>query len=157
MYVISKGWITSHWRWHPSDSEQLRSVPRTQPAFRGTVDPSRYSVKTTEGARHERHDLEGGTGEAGLDAAFGHRVGGGLFNRDYRARISVGKRSGVRPGFIARVQGARATGDRAHARRRLMPLMIADRRPLGRALTPIAAFGHRPSAPIAARRLSSQS
>jgi hypothetical protein len=30
--------------------------------------------------------------------AFGHRVGGGLFNRDYRARISVGKRSGVRPG-----------------------------------------------------------
>jgi len=25
-------------RWHPSDSEQLRSVPRTSPAFAGTVD-----------------------------------------------------------------------------------------------------------------------
>ena len=38
MYVISKGWITGHWQWHPSDSEQLRSVPRTSPAFAGTVD-----------------------------------------------------------------------------------------------------------------------
>ena len=29
---------TAHRRWHPSDSEQLRSVPRTSPAFAGTVD-----------------------------------------------------------------------------------------------------------------------
>ena len=36
--MISKGWITGHWRWHPSDSEQLRSVPRTSPTFAGTVD-----------------------------------------------------------------------------------------------------------------------
>jgi hypothetical protein len=34
--------------------------------------------------------------EAGLDAAFGHRLGDGLLNRDYLARSSVGKRSGVR-------------------------------------------------------------
>ena len=39
--VISKGWITTFTGgWHPSDSEQLRSVPRTQPTFGGTVDPS---------------------------------------------------------------------------------------------------------------------
>src|SRR2546425_6833258 len=38
--VISKGWIADHWQWHPSDSEQLRSAPRTSPAFGGTVDPS---------------------------------------------------------------------------------------------------------------------
>jgi len=38
--AISKGWITALWRWHPTDSEQLRSIPRTQPAFGGTVDPS---------------------------------------------------------------------------------------------------------------------
>ena len=38
MYVISKGWITSQWRWHSSDSEQLRSVPKTSPAFAVTVD-----------------------------------------------------------------------------------------------------------------------
>jgi hypothetical protein len=36
--VISKGWIVAHRGWHPSDSEQLRSVPRTSPAFAGTVD-----------------------------------------------------------------------------------------------------------------------
>jgi len=115
---------------------------------------TRQRRNAIEGAPHERHDLEGGTGEAGLDAAFGHRVGGGLFNRDYRARISVGKRSGVRPGVYRASARSTSTGARAHARRRLMPLMIADRRPLGRALTPIAALGHRPSAPIAARRLS---
>jgi hypothetical protein len=34
------GWIVGHWPWHPTDSEQLRSVPRTQPAFGGTVGPS---------------------------------------------------------------------------------------------------------------------
>ena len=60
-----------------------------------------------EGARHERHDLEGGPGEAGLDPAFGHRMGDGLFNRDYPTRPSVGKRSSVRPGgSIVRVPGA---------------------------------------------------
>ena len=37
MFVISKGWITGHWQWHSSDSEQLRSGPRTSPAFAGTV------------------------------------------------------------------------------------------------------------------------
>src|SRR5262249_57926313 len=51
----------------------------------------------TQGARHERHDLEGGPGEAGPHAAIGLRVGGGLCNRDYPACPSVGKRSGVRP------------------------------------------------------------
>ena len=29
---------TAHRRGHPSDSEQLRSVPRTSPAFAGTLD-----------------------------------------------------------------------------------------------------------------------
>jgi hypothetical protein len=33
----------------------------------------------------------------GLDAALGHRVAGGLFNRDYPARASVGNRSRVSP------------------------------------------------------------
>src|SRR5262245_48774455 len=56
----------------------------------------------TQGARHERHDLEGGPGEAGLDAVFGHRMGGGLCNRDYPACASVGKRSGVRPAGSSR-------------------------------------------------------
>src|SRR5215475_11460507 len=92
--AISKGWITAHRRWHPSDSEQFRSVPRTQPAFGGRVEPS-YRYRATEGARHERDNLEGARGE--LDAALGHRVDGGLLNRDYPARASVGKRSGVRP------------------------------------------------------------
>jgi hypothetical protein len=50
--------------------------------------------KAAKGARDERHDRESG-GEAGLDAALGHRMGDGLFNRDYPARASVGKRSGV--------------------------------------------------------------
>ena len=35
--MISKGWIPLT-AWHPSDSEQLRSVPRTSTAFAGTVD-----------------------------------------------------------------------------------------------------------------------
>jgi len=38
MFVISKGWITGHSQWHSSDSEQLRSVPKTSPAFAVTVD-----------------------------------------------------------------------------------------------------------------------
>ena len=50
-----------------------------------------------EGARHERHDLEGRPGEAGPHAAIGHRVGGGLCNRDYPACPSMGERSGVSP------------------------------------------------------------
>jgi hypothetical protein len=42
--------------------------------------------------------------EAELDAAFGHRLGDGLFNRDYPARTSVGKRPGVSlpNGFLSR-------------------------------------------------------
>ena len=48
--------------------------------------------------------------EARLDAALGHRVGDGLFNRDYPARASVGKRSGVSQ-RVYRTSGARATRD----------------------------------------------
>src|SRR5215471_11315238 len=94
MCVISKGWITGHWRWHPSDSEQLRSVPRTSSAFAGTVDCNGSIPARAEGAHPWRQDLEGGR-EAGLDVALGPRVGDGLFNRDYPARASVGERSSV--------------------------------------------------------------
>jgi hypothetical protein len=95
--VISKGWITAHWRRHPTDSEQFRSVPRTQPVFGNTVSRQRIPSKQQKRARHGRHDLEGGPGEAGLDQAFGHRAGGGLSNRHCLARTFVGKRSRVRP------------------------------------------------------------
>src|SRR5215831_2642115 len=56
------------------------------------------------GPRHERHNLEGTRGEAGLDAALRYRVDGRLFNRDYPARASVGKRSGVTPTGSLRIQ-----------------------------------------------------
>jgi hypothetical protein len=73
-------------------------------------EPSTHTVKATGGARHERHDLEGRPGEAGLDAAFGHRLGDGLFYRDYPTRTFMGKRSGVRPApFVARVHEQLAT------------------------------------------------
>src|SRR5262249_4850459 len=94
MCVISKGWITGHWRCHPSDSEQLRSIPRTSPSSGGTVEPSYRYLATRGAAHHERHKFEYGR-EAGLDAALGHRVGDGLFNRNYPARASVGERSSV--------------------------------------------------------------
>jgi hypothetical protein len=116
---------------HPGDSEQLRSVPRTQPAFAGTVDCNGGIPLEQKGARHERHDLEGGPGEAGPHAAVGHRMGDGLCNRDDPTRTSVGKRSGVSP----RVH-------RASVRRRAMrepayELMepLTEVCPLGAALT----------------------
>src|SRR5262249_50859698 len=57
----------------------------------------RHTVKAAEGARHERPNLEGGPRETGRDGAFGHRMGGGIFNRDRPACTSVGKRSSVSP------------------------------------------------------------
>src|SRR5215471_10813311 len=91
-----KGMVTGYWQWHPCDSEQLRSVPRTQPDF-WRQSRAVIPLLSIEGARHERHNLEGARGETGLDRAFGHRVDGGLFNRNYPARASVDKRSSVSP------------------------------------------------------------
>jgi len=70
-----------------------------------------------EGHVMSGHDFEGGAGETGLDEAFGHRLGGGLFNRHYPARTPVGKRSGVSPRVHRASAGA--SGDRAHARAEL--------------------------------------
>jgi hypothetical protein len=102
------------------DSEQLDLSQGRSPRL-ASQSPAQlgHTIKETEGARHERHDFEGGSG---LDAVFGHRLGDGLLNRDYRARTSVGKRSGVRPRVGDRVN------HRTHARgllRRMSPL-VAD-------------------------------
>src|SRR5262249_3387093 len=83
----------------------------------------RHTVKAAEGARHERPNLEGGPRETGRDAAFGHRMGGGIFNRDHPACTSVGKRSGVSPvgssnPWTAKVLGSRPASDFHHPRRR---------------------------------------
>jgi hypothetical protein len=61
--------------------------------FGGTVEPS-----STEGARHERHNLEGARGEAGLDTALGHRMGDGLPpRRGILVKILRGARAGDLP------------------------------------------------------------
>src|SRR5262245_26002410 len=64
-------------------------------------------------------NLERGPRETGRDGAFGHRMGGGIFNRDRPACTSVGKRSSVSPAgssnpWTAKVLDARAgrRGDR---------------------------------------------
>src|SRR5262249_56925010 len=76
--------------------------------------PSYGVIKQEKGARHERHNLEGTRGEAGLDAALRYRVDGRLFNRDYPARASVGKRSGVTPTGSLRDPDRHRTPARVH-------------------------------------------
>src|SRR5262249_14830663 len=86
MSATSKGWITARWRWHPQRFRTIKICPKDT-VYRLAAQSTRNGgiSLATQGARHERHDLEGGPGEAGLDAVFGHRMGGGLCNRDHPA------------------------------------------------------------------------
>src|SRR6516164_5945908 len=96
MFAISKGWILLT----AVASRRFRTIkicPKDVACVCRHSRLKRWHTARAEGARHERHDLEGRPGEAGLDAAIGHRMGDGLCNRDYPACPSVGKRSGVRP------------------------------------------------------------
>jgi hypothetical protein len=43
--------------WHPTDSEQLRSVPRTQPAFGGTVEPVNGGIPLKQRKGHVMSDM----------------------------------------------------------------------------------------------------
>src|SRR5262249_16044171 len=112
--VISKGWITGHWGW--SQGRSLRLAAQLTGQWR-------HTVKAAEGARHERPNREGGPRETGRDATFGHRMGGGIFNRDHPPCTSVGKRSGVSPAgssnpWTAKVLGSRPASDFHPPRRR---------------------------------------
>jgi hypothetical protein len=56
-FAISKGWITALWRWHPTDSEQLRSIPRTQPAFGGTCRSVNGGIPLKQRKGHVMSDM----------------------------------------------------------------------------------------------------
>jgi len=64
--------------------------------------------------QHSR-PVNGMTLKAEERQGIGHRMGDGLFNRDYPARASVGKLSGVSQRPYRTVQRARATRDGVHA------------------------------------------
>ena len=91
-----------------------------------------------EGHVMSGHDFEGGAGETGLDEAFGHRLGGGLFNRHYPARTPVGSCSYSCGQTFRRESAGSSRECRGKRRQSSCPrrIMLLMKIPLGGTLTP---------------------